>query len=578
MKRVMILGLIVLSTLTLSACDLLGGDINEVIDNARTIADTFSMEDQTIEIGTESYDWAAYVVEINENLPEDINIEVVEDNIQYGVVGTYTVTLRLTAPDIDFTHTFNVSVVEGGLSTEEILAGFDGDFTYLQNLMDPIMNSDAKETVTTLILDVNEMDYMTGEMVDNQYTMVSRNKVVLGDQVDLLSRKITLNAAGEVMVLEFFLERQDTALTVYMNSDLLRDYIADEEVINELGLDQEYLMFTLEGDFSKEEDLDYRQVLEAFYLYLDEYMMEVPEEELIYIEEQISYVIDHLALFEQYFSLEYYMGLEGMTTELSVTDDDAVNIEMTMATSMYGEVLEDLVGDIEEFAMGMDGLMVPNMKEMPEYQQLLTILNGLQPMQLDALYDPANPTELAFRIDLTTFMNTLAMLAGSGDMMSAPINQMTIDVVVRDGAEVILPEQASNMNEVIDDVAKVYFMQELMMVSRNLIFEAELSGENPLYEETEVPVNVLYELTGLSSGDLEGVLDLSLSYIVNRGTMDSPDYSMYFYWIDGQAVFVEEVSLDDLEELVYTSTSIAPIIELVNDQAFDLEKLMFLIE
>lgn len=288
--------------------------------------------------------------------------------------------------------------------------------------------------------------------------------------------------------------------------------------------------------------------------------------------------MDQLAFFEQYFSLEYYMGLEGMTTELSVTDDDEVNIEMTMATSMYSEVLEDLVGDIEEFAQGMDGLMVPNIKEMPEYQQLLTILNGLQPMQLDALYDPANPTELAFRIDLTTFMNTIAMLAGSGDMMGAPINQMTIDVVVRDGAEVTLPEQASNMNEVIDDVAKLYFVQELMMVSRNLISQAELSGDNPLHEETEVPVNVLYELAGMSSSDFEGVLDLSLSYIVNRGTMDSPEYSIYYYWSDGQAVFVEEVSLDDLEELVYTSTSIAPIIELVNDQAFDLEKLIFLIE
>lgn len=578
MKRLMILGLLFVSTLTLSACDLLGGDINEVIDNARNIAETFTMEDQTIEIGTENYDWAAYVVEINENLPENINIEVVEDTIQYGVPGTYTVTLRLTAPEIDFTHTFNVTVVEGGLSPEEILAGFDGDFTYLQTFMDPIMNSDAKETVTTIIMNIDEMDFETGEMVERQYTMVSRSKIVLGEEIDLLSRKITINAAGQATTIEFFVERMDTALSIYMNSDFLIESIDDEEVIQELGLDQDYFVYVIEGDFTSEEDLDYSQVLGGLLGYLDSLTMELSEDEQIYVEEQIGYILENLSLFEKYGSLEYYMNQEGMTLDLFVNSDDQVEMQMLMDTTMYGAVLDDFVSDLELFAAGLDDVILPDIKAMPEYQQLLTILSGLQPMQLDAMYDPSNPTELAFQIDLTTFMNTLAMLASGGGMMNPPVNQMTIDVVVRDGAEVVLPESATDLNQVIDDVAKVYIMQEFFSLSTTLIDQAEESANNPLYAENEVSLVELNELYGESLSNLEAVIDVSTSYIVNRGTLDAPDYYMYFYWNDGQAVFVEEVSIDFLEELVFMSTSITPIIELVNDQAFDLEKLINFME
>jgi hypothetical protein len=577
MRKLFIIGLMFLSTLTLSACDMLGGDLGETLDNVNTIAETFTMEDQTIEIGTENYDWAAYVLELNENLPENINIEVVEDNIEYGVVGTYTVTLRLTAPDLDFTHTFNVSVVEGGWSPEDIVENFDGDFQFLETFMNPIMNSDAKETTTTVMFSWNQSDFMSEETVEMMYSMVSRSTLVLGDDMDLMSREISLNMAGELRSFDFYVAREDTMLRVYIDRQVLEEFVEDQTLFDELGISEDYLMFTIEGDFAYEEETeDINLILDELIVYLQDLSGEIDPEELANLEEELTYLLEQIQVFEHYLSLEYYMNQEGMTTDLDVNEEGAVVMSMTMASDFYRSVLSELAGDLQTFMMGFEEVEVPDLDSTPEFEQFLMILDGLQPMQLDAVYDPANPTQLAFRLDLTSFVNTLALLAGMPSF-EPPVNQLTIDVVVRDGAEVALPENATDMNEVVRDVAKVLFVQEVLWTMDDLIYEVENGPENPLYEETEVPVNVLYDLS-TSSGEFYGLFDLNLSYVVNRGTMDQPDYYFQLFWLDGQMVFVEELSLDHVEELVLESTSVTPIIALVNDDGFVVDKLGILIE
>jgi hypothetical protein len=577
MRKLFIIGLMFLSTLTLSACDMLGGDLGETLDNVNMIAETFTMEDQTIEIGTENYDWAAYVLELNENLPENINIEVVEDNIEYGVVGTYTVTLRLTAPDLDFTHTFNVSVVEGGWSPEDIVENFDGDFQFLETFMNPIMNSDAKETTTTVMFSWNQSDFMSEETVEMMYSMVSRSTLVLGDDMDLMSREISFNMAGELRSFDFYVAREDTMLRVYIDRQVLEEFVEDQTLFDELGISEDYLMFTIEGDFAYEEETeDINLILDELIVYLQDLSGEIDPEELANLEEELTYLLEQIQVFEHYLSLEYYMNQEGMTTDLDVNEEGAVVMSMTMASDFYRSVLSELAGDLQTFMMGFEEVEVPDLDSTPEFEQFLMILDGLQPMQLDAVYDPANPTQLAFRLDLTSFVNTLALLAGMPSF-EPPVNQLTIDVVVRDGAEVALPENATDMNEVVRDVAKVLFVQEVLWTMDDLIYEVENGPENPLYEETEVPVNVLYDLS-TSSGEFYGLFDLNLSYVVNRGTMDQPDYYFQLFWLDGQMVFVEELSLDHVEELVLESTSVTPIIALVNDDGFVVDKLGILIE
>jgi hypothetical protein len=535
------------------------------------------MEDHTIEIGTEDYDWAGYVLELNENLPDNINIEVVEDNIEYGVVGTYTVTLRLTAPDIDFTHTFNVSVVEGGWSPEDIVENFDGDFQFLETFMNPIMNSDAKETTTRVMFSWNQSDFMSEETVEMMYSMVSRSTLVLGDDIDLMSRTISLNMAGELSSFDFYVAREDTMLRVYIDRQVLEEFVEDQTLFDELGINEDYLVFTIEGNFAYEEETeDINLILDELILYLQELSGEIDPEELADLEEQLTYFLDQIQVFEQYLSLEYYMNQEGMTTDLDVNEEGAVVMRMTMASDFYRTVLTELAGDVQAFMMGLEEIEVPDIDSMLEIEQFLMILDGLQPMQLDAVYDPANPSQLAFRLDLTTFVNTLALLAGMPSL-EPPVNQLTIDVVVRDGAEVVLPDNATDMNEVVRDVAKVLFVQEVLWTMDDLIYEVENGPDNPLHEETEVPVNVLYDLS-TSSGDFYGLFDLDLSYVVNRGTMDQPDYYFQLFWLDGQMVFIEELSLTNVEELVLDSTSMTPIIALVNDDGFVVEKLGILIE
>ncbi len=579
MRKVMVLLLMMISTLTLSACDLLGGDIDEVIDNARNIAETFTMEDQTIEIGTENYDWAAYVMEINDNLPDDINIEVVEDNIEYGVPGTYTVTLRLTAPNIDFSHTFNVTVVEGGLSPEEIIGGFDGDITYLQTFMDPIMNSDAKETTTTIMFDVNEMDYMTGEMVRNVYSIESISTIVHGESMDLMSQEMVISNQDEVIPFSFYLVREDTSLTFYLETSTLETMMGewDEALAEELGITDDFIMFSVEGDFSNEEELDFMTLIEGFMLYAEDLMLDVDPEEVAYVQAQLEYAVANMELFAKYLTLEYYMNQEGMTAELDVDDNDAVVMSMTMDPTMYGSVINDLLTDFSLFASGLEGVEVPDMQSAPEYQQLLMILNGLQPMQMDAVYNPNNPTVLSFRIDLTTFVNTLAMMTSNGEMMAPPVNALTIDVVVRSGAEVAIPEVASDMNIVVKNIAKLMFVQEVYYSANELISYVEMSNENPLYTANEVPMNVLASFAMYDDTSYQ-MFDQDLSYIVNRGSLEVPEYYIHLVWLDGTDVFVDELSLNEIEVLIYESDTITPIIELVNDAAFDLSKLSSLME
>lgn len=579
MRKIMVLMLMMISTLTLSACDMLGGNLDEIIDNATNIAETFTMEDQTINIGTEEYDWAQYVAEINENLPEDIVIEVVEDTIDYGTPGTYTVTLRLTAPDIDFTHTFNVTVVEGGLSPGEIIDGFEGDITYLQTFMDPIMNSDAKETVTTLYFDVNEVDYMTGEMVPVTYSIVSTSRVVKGTEVDLMSQDILINSNGELMPFSFYVAREDTSLTFYIESYVIKDMIGDELVIEELGLTEEYIMFTVEGDFSQIETLDYTSMVEGLTLYLEELMMDLNPEEWALVQADIEYLVSNVELFSKYLTLEYYMSQEGMSAELDVNEDQEVLMTLTMATTMYGTVITDLITDLETFGNGLDEVDVPDISTMPEYTQLMTILNGLQPMQLDAVYDPANPTQLSFNIDLTTLVNTLSMMASNGQMMTPPVNSLTIDVVVRSNAEVVLPETATDMNVVVRDVMKLMFVQEVKYTLLDEVVDYYENDEtNVLQPNENVSLSMIdFWVTDdpyMTNNQMAEMFDLELSYIVNRGTVESPEYFIQLVWIDGQNVFVEEVGYAELTTLIYESQMIGPIIGLVNDEAFELSRLL----
>jgi hypothetical protein len=583
MKKIMVLLLMMISTLTLSACDLLGGDLNEIIDNVTNIAETFTMEDQTIEIGTENVDWAGYVEEINDNLPADINIEVVEDNIDYGVPGTYTVTLRLTAPDgIDFTHTFNVTVVEGGWTPEDILNGFEGDVTYLQTFMNPIMNSNAKETTTTLVFSVNEMDYETGATVPVTYTIESTSTVVQGNDMDIMSQEMILNMNGEIMPFSFYLVREDTALTFYLETVVLSDLFDDETVMEELGITEDYMMFTVEGDFASDEELNMAVLLEGLTGYLEDYMMDVDPEELAYVEEQIDYVVENINVFAKYLDLEYYMEQEGMTAELNINEEQQVEMTMTMATTMYGEIIDELLADIQNFAAGLDDVEVPNMSELPEYQLIMTILNGLQPMQVDALFDPASPTELSFALDLTSLVNTLAMITSGGEVMVAPVNELTINVVVRSGAEVTLPENATDMNEIVKDIMKLMFVQQVNGNINMFVSYLDWYEEEALPVDEEVTFNeviLMMEENEYYYYDMfEGVFDQDLSYIVNRGTVEEPMYYFNLVWADGANVFVGELGVEYLNNLIYNSEMITPIIELVNDDAFDISRLTSLME
>jgi hypothetical protein len=249
---------------------------------------------------------------------------------------------------------------------------------------------------------------------------------------------------------------------------------------------------------------------------------------------------------------------------------------------MYGEIIDELLADIQNFAAGLDDVEVPNMSELPEYQLIMTILNGLQPMQVDALFDPASPTELSFALDLTSLVNTLAMITSGGEVMVAPVNELTINVVVRSGAEVTLPENATDMNEIVKDIMKLMFVQQVNGNINMFVSYLDWYEEEALPIDEEVTFNeviLMMEENEYYYYDMfEGVFDQDLSYIVNRGTVEEPMYYFNLVWADGANVFVGELGVEYLNNLIYNSEMITPIIELVNDDAFDISRLTSLME
>jgi predicted small lipoprotein YifL len=303
----------------------------------------------------------------------------------------------------------------------------------------------------------------------------------------------------------------------------------------------------------------------------------------MYVVDDIEYAFDNLSMFEEFFTLDYYMDNDILTMEVEKTEDFAILTTITLEPIAYAFVLQDVIQTTVTYIEGFESMELPYIQfincpagatcePLPEYTELMMNLGLLGEVEYTVLYDPSNPTEVITKLDLTDFINKMAMM--DEYVTSEPVIELSFGMTIRQGEAITIPTDVSDMNIVAEDFAK--FSLAI------LAYEA-LEDVTEYYFENPSEMLMFGDTRQLDT--FEGSLDLSLafdsnmSYVEMGGSIVAPDYSIQLYWHDGTPVFTGPVGYLELLDVVGDEAPTAEMyqyyVDKVDEENFNMTKLLF---
>ncbi len=306
-------------------------------------------------------------------------------------------------------------------------------------------------------------------------------------------------------------------------------------------------------------------------------------ESLMVIIDDIDYGIENLDMFEEYFDMQYYIGIGVLELDVQATDEYAIETTVTLVGSAYSELFEDLIADVYWYLDGFESFTLPYVEhlncptsetceEFAEYNEVIDNLNQLGNMYFTATYDPANPGEVVMHINFTEFVN--ALIEMDEYTTNSSVVDMSITVTIQENGAVTIPEVVADMNQVAEDFAKV----SLTIMAYDLLRDV---GEYYIDNGGEVTLDFGDTRALDTFGDYvrpSFAFDANESYVSVGGSIINPDYSIQLYWHDGTKVFVEPLSvsfLDDFMELnTPTRTMYLSLLSKVDAENFSITKLL----
>lgn len=310
-------------------------------------------------------------------------------------------------------------------------------------------------------------------------------------------------------------------------------------------------------------------------------------EQYMYIIDDIDYAFDSLDMFEEFFTLDYYLDNNLLTTEVEKTVEFGILTTVTLEPIAYAYILQDVLGEAVTYLDGFQSFDLPYIEfincpvdetcePLPEYQELMGQLALLGGVEYTVLYDPSNPNEVVTKIDFTEFINNLAML--DEEVTTAPVIDLSIQVTVNEAATVTIPTEVSDVNMVAEDFARF----SLSMLAYEALGEVfEYYYDNP----TEVALSFGDTRQLDTFGDylnLSLAFDLNMSYVEVSGSILNPEYSIQLYWNDGTLVFTTPLGLAELLVVVgpgtggpATNAVFEYYVDKVDEDNFNMTKLLF---
>jgi hypothetical protein len=309
--------------------------------------------------------------------------------------------------------------------------------------------------------------------------------------------------------------------------------------------------------------------------------------------DDIEYALMGLSEFEQYIDMSYYMDYASEGTTLSKSDDMTLEVSMDMPTTMYTELLDDLVADLYMYLDGFNSIDLSMYTEDLEcesdvclfefpYTELRESLSELGGMQMDMEYDPTTLGDMTMSLDLTAFLNTLVELnydmvssdpyfvpSNSNDLLTG-VTAFRVDMTVTNDVTIDLPTETDDANKLLEELSKMIIIDEASSIFANVDDYDFFNGTDltAIVDENRSLDEFGYYVM------LSAVIDGELSTV----TFDGEHYVLDLYWIDGTAVFngpVSELELDTLVELMddYNRDAYLELISLVDEDNYNMTKL-----
>lgn len=340
----------------------------------------------------------------------------------------------------------------------------------------------------------------------------------------------------------------------------------------------------------------------AFDLYIIELALTVPEtasilaafsgvvaelEVFMYVVDDITYAFDNLSMFEEFFTLDYYLDNDLVTAELEISEDFAVITTLTLEPLAYAYLFQDVIEETVLYLDGFQSFELPYIQfincpvgetcePLPDYQELLQELAALEEIQFTVEYDPSNADEMITKIDFTDFINHLATM--DEEVTMAPVVDLSIQITVSEVGTVTIPTAVSDVNMIAEDFAKF----SLAM----LAFEAlEDVGDYYMANSSEFTLDFgdtrqLDTFEGYVNLSL--AFDMNMSYVTVGGSVIAPDYLIQLFWHDGTPVFTSPLGLAELVAVVgpgtggpATNVMFQTYVDKVVDANFNMTKLLF---
>jgi hypothetical protein len=582
--------------------------------------------DQNLDIIGATEDW--FMFKFDDSLANMVEIEVIKDIVisaffeEYGE--TYFYDLQV---DLDNELTINPLSeygIEIGLFFDYLV---DEDYESAEALLYGIDH-------TALITDL-DMSYLVPEVVilleeykvDLDIALFDTDANILSIQE--LGTEAWLNSLSEedrIILVDILIDSQNTEedadlsemLTQYyagtLDHYLVLLFLDDPEISSELlmipgfDFDAFYLvMDNLDYDAFYLEMVDVEALTNAIYegqdafdAYVLELSITAPQTAAIFeqfsgivaelqvymvVVDDIEYAFDNLSMFEEFFTLDYYMDNDILTMEVEKTEEFAILTTITLEPIAYAFVLQDLIQTSVTYMDGFELMDLPYIQfincppealtcePLPEYTDLMMNLNLLGEVEYTVLYDPSNPTEVITKLDLTDFVNKLAMM--DEYVTTEPVIELSFSVTVREGEAITIPENVSDMNMIAEDVAKF----SLSMLAYEALEDVSL-----YYDASSSEMLMFGDRRPLDT--FEGYVDLSLafdsnmSYVEMGGSGLVPDYTIQLFWHDGTPVFTSPLGYLELVDVAGfdgpgTSELFQHYVDKVNEDNFNMTKLLF---
>ena len=271
---------------------------------------------------------------------------------------------------------------------------------------------------------------------------------------------------------------------------------------------------------------------------------------MVYVDE-IELGFTNLVMFEDYFSLDYYMGIGLYDVELEITEELQVIGTATVDASASSQLVADLLDDVywyldafETFEMPYvdafycpDELLVGEVCEtFTEYPEILADLAMLGEIVVTVEYDPLNLDEMVYEIQFSDFVQELIVMEDPTDL--TVVNDFSITVTMMTSAAPVLPtEDITDVNQKIEDFAKFSLVMEARNILNNIEEYYMYYPLDRVVGPSHIPVMELENYIGVSVA-----FDHEMSYFI----VGAEDITLVLYWLDGTPVFTEGLSMTDL--------------------------------